>query len=437
MILSNLYRYLPFIFIVVAFGPYIHLGLGIRLEHLVIYPLFVLMFLFSFKSKYVFIKDGLVLFAIWMFAVAFMGIRTLFGNESELISALSDFESIMQPFVILLLFTLIVINFSKGNAKERIIKASKILIFLLSLNTIWSIFNIFMDFTTINSYFWGSKESVASRAMTNGRFSGVFNQPMEAGVMYSIGLFCWVYLSERLEKIKLRYIISLFLMIIGGLLTVSKVFLFGGLGLFFLGVIFNKNIWKLMFSLSFWSLAIGAPTFYFFTKTWGGLDYLLRFFGSNQGIIRLLTSGRFGENSQQSSLFESVWKQNPLFGSGFGVHPIYDSGFFYFFGNGGLLALVFYVIILIIFVLMAIKFLILGKLNSESKFFSLIVILIIGSSVGVPVLTLNRVSIVLWVFVGLLIQYSHFFKVGGAEPEIVTENVKTKKRRKFKRYKIV
>ena len=46
--------------------------------------------------------------------------------------------------------------------------------------------------------FWaaGGGVTVAELAAGNGRFSGVFNQPAEAGVAYSLAAFCLVFLMR-------------------------------------------------------------------------------------------------------------------------------------------------------------------------------------------------------------------------------------------------
>ena len=90
---------------------------------------------------------------------------------------------------------------------------------------------------------------------------------------------------------------------------------------------------------------LGYGVYSLLSNTWIGFSYLFRFFGSSENIITLLTAGRFGEQSQQAMLFEKVWKENALFGSGFGSNDVYDSGFFHFFANGGIVGLIFYILI--------------------------------------------------------------------------------------------
>jgi hypothetical protein len=178
------------------------------------------------------------------------------------------------------------------------------------------------------------------------------------------------------------------------------------------------------FSLMFWSGLFGYISYYYLFKTWTGLGYLLRFFGSNENVISLLTAGRFGgERNQQAGYFYEVWKESPLFGRGFGVTPVYDSAFFQFFATTGIIGLVLAVAVLFLLVFMSFKFLKQNKNKAESKLFFLITMLIIGSSLGSPVFTLNRVSIVLWVFLGLLHQY---YTIEKSELKLLHQEIKNK-----------
>lgn len=430
MTLNKLYERLPFIFITVSFGPYLGMGSGLRLEHIIIYPIFMMFLLLFLVRGQKLIKPSAVIMTLWLVSITLMFARTFFGSAA-IGKALADFESVFQPVAIMFLLSVVFKRIDGAKMQLKIEVAGKLLIALLSLNTIWSIASMFVDLNYINMYFWGSAETVATRAMTNGRYSGIFNQPMEAGVLYSLGLLCWLYLSERTNIFKPKYTVSLFLMIIGGLLTVSKIFIFGGLLLFFFGILSNKKILKLVVSLSFWSIAVGWPVVHFFSSRWRGFNYLLRFFNSEQNAVSLLTADRFGTDSQQLQLFTSVWDKNPLFGLGFGSNDVYDSALFYFFGNGGLIGLVFYISIIGYLVYLAVKYLLSFKKNPESKLFGLMILLIIGAGAGAPVLTLNRVSTVMWVLIYLILQYFHFAKNGSVAEPVETINEPKKKRKRI------
>lgn len=398
---------LPLILIVSAFGIYI--GFGLRIEQLILYPSAVIFFGVSVLKNQKLLKDYFKIFILWLFIVVIGLIVTITTySDGEIPKILADTESFVEPLALMVLFMFSTMKPRLLDVSNQLQRCGNALIIMLSLNTVLIFVSMFTDVSKIGLFFWGGTGdlSVAARAMTNGRYSGIFNQPMEAGAMYSIGLLIWLYLSEKIVFTKLSYIIGLGLIVIGGIITISKVFLFGGLPLFFAGVLFNKNKWRVIFSLTFWSTVVGYISYYFLFKTWNGLDYLLRFFSSNQDFMSLISAGRFGgADSQQSRYFSEIWHSSPIYGKGFGVTPIYDSGFFQVFAIGGSIDLVVYLGIILGFIVLGIKLLRQNRLKSESKLFGLLVLLIIGASIGSPILTLNRVSVVLWIFIGMLYQY--------------------------------
>jgi hypothetical protein len=299
----------------------------------------------------------------------------------------------------------------------------------------------------IIQYFWRETESVASNAMTNGRYTGIFNQPMEAGIAYTIGLFAWLYLAEnKFIDIRIKSTLSLILMVVGGLFTVSKVFLIGGLGLFIVGAILIKNVRSRIIRLSLLFTLLGFPAYNYLLNTWDGINYLFRFFDKNsyqQGFINLITAGRYGgSNAQQGDFFSKIWESSPVYGEGLGSQRVVDSGFFHFFADGGIIGLVFYLLIIITICYSIIKFTYYTKFSSETKFFVGITILIIVASFGAPVFTLNRSSVIVWLFLGLLLNYlsSVIQNVNKTESEVsgVDGAIKVKRKRKrLKKYKIV
>lgn len=405
--MKKVYSVLPYLLIVSAFG--IYLGGGLRIEHLILYPLSILFVVTSLLGKKKVLKNQLILLTIWITVLAVSLLVTFLNEENKtLFNVLADMESFLQPLFLMFLFVFVSKTLNPNDNEQTLITASKTLLVMLTLNTFFVFASIFTDVSQIGKWFWGGDGtwSVAMNAAGNGRYSGIFNQPMESGVMYSIGLFAWLYLSEKINVFKLKYILVLYLMLFGGLVSVSKIFIFGGIGLFLLGVLFNKRNLKMMLYLVFGTVILGTIAYQFLLKTWMGLNYLLRFFGSNQDFMYLLTAGRFGgENSQQSQLFSNIWNESPLFGIGFGMSEVYDSGYYHFFAIAGTIGLVALLLIIILMSFTSMNFLNVNRFGPESKFFFLLLILIIGGSFGSPVFTLNRVSIVLWVFLGLLYQY--------------------------------
>lgn len=441
----KLYTVFPSLLILSAFGPYLSISLGIKTDNLITYSFGFLFLFYALINKNIEIKKSVLsLFIIWTGAFLFLMVRTMAGNIASISAVIAECKNFTQPIAIMSMFLFTFFKNKEINPKELLRKASWTLVILLSLNTIWTFIGFFIDQTMINQYFWRGEESVASRAMTMGRYSGIFNQPMEAGVAYSIGLLAWLYLAEnRFMNIRLKSTLLLILMVSGGLLTVSKVFLFGGLIMFLAGSLFVKPVRRRIIRLTFLIFIIGFPIYYYLLHTWEGINYLFRFFGNNsqqQGLLNLLTAGRYGgPNSQQSDFFSGIWKSSPIYGEGLGSQQVLDSGFFHFFANGGLIGLGFYLLILLILCYSIIKISFYTKNSSETKFFIGITLLVIIASFGSPVLTLNRSSVILWLFIGLLLNYLSFRIQNKNKTDIPlnTIEIKKNKRRRFKKYKIV
>ena len=403
---------LPNILVLSAFG--IYLGSAIRVEHLIIYPAMLIFFILSISSKHLIVNDYFKLLFLWTNIIIIAILVTIFNfEERDFLKVLADIESVLQPLAIMFLFIFLFIGTTIHDITLRILNTCKLLIMMLSLNTIIILISTIINITEILKYFWNSnfEWSVAELAMTNGRYSGIFNQPMESGVMYSIGLFAWLYINEKEKIINFTYTFILNLLLIGGIYSVSKIFLFGGLILFLFGIFLNRAVLGKIFYPSLLTTIFGYVAYYYLLKNWTGLDYLLRFIGSNDGIVNLITSGRYGgDNSQQSQFFYNLFKESPIYGRGFGVTEVYDSGYYFFFAISGSIGVAILIIVLASLLVKSFKFIIQNSFQAESKFFLYLTILILGSSFGSPVMTLNRTSIVLWVFMGLLYQYSFIEK---------------------------
>lgn len=413
------------ILLISAFCPYLLVDFGLRVDHLVIYGYSYLFVLIYFLNKKEIVKPTGTFLLIWMLASMIFALVTFMGRVDNFMSVIPDLDNILQPLAILVIFGSI-LSSQEGGYREKLKSVSKCLIILLSLNTIWIFIGFIYNLDAINHYFWRS--NVGSLAAQMGRYSGIFNQPAEAGVAYSVGLFAWLYLVESSSKIKIKQILALVMMFIGGIFTISKIFLFGGILVFFFGAMLNRRFRKSIIKILLLFSALAVVPYYYLTKSWDGFWFLMRFFDgteSNSGIVKLITAGRFssgGNASQQSTLFTEVWDNSPIFGEGFGKYQTVDSAFFSFFSMGGMIGLVLYILILLFFVITSLRFISHFQKSPESKLYLYVTLLIIGGSFGVPVLTINRASIVLLVFIGLLLQ--HFYSLNILEKNISKKPIK-------------
>jgi len=412
-------RSVPLLFVLSAFGPYVLLGAGVKLDNLVIYPAGLLLVLLTLASGRIRYNPMLgTLFLIWGTAFLFLASRTFLSLPAlDFTSVIAELKNFTQPWAIMAVFLLLPVFDREGT--ERVIKRTcQLLVLLLALNTLWIFVGFAADVSAINRWFWreyADQVSVASLAMQNGRYSGIFNQPFEAGIAYSLGIVAWLYLLDRNAwRPGFRTLALLLLLVIGGLLTVSKVFLFLGLPLLALGVLSSKRIWRRLLFAGLLFAPITYFSFRYLTETWGGADYLLRFFDESarrDGWLSLLTAGRFGgTSSQQSSYFARIYDSHPLIGEGLGSQKIYDSAFFHFFSAGGSIGLVFYFLLLLFFIWKLFDFYQHAGLSSEFKLLLGVVLVIFVGSFGAPVLTINRSSVLIWVLVCLSLLYFQHVK---------------------------
>jgi len=296
---------------------------------------------------------------------------------------------------------------------------------LLSINALIGLLSIFIDSWPIIQYFVGSSgsedgmmASVWGRSANMGRFIGIFNQPIEAGVAYSLAAFGIVYLADKKQTFSSLLFLLLILVVIGGLLTVSKVFLIGGVILLLAYLMWTRVISDifsfriiLLVGLTVFTIAINL-------QSWIGLDYFMRFFSMDSSTVfsflDVLTSGRYGQASSVTMTFNQILIDSPIFGYGIVNYNVtLDNGLLYYFFHGGSIGLFFYIGILISILLLAF----LGIINKkkEGKFLFIIFLIIVGSDLGAPTVIMNRSSVLLWVIIYLnicLITQSKKFEVG-------------------------
>ncbi len=148
---------------------------------------------------------------------------------------------------------------------------------LLALNTCLIFVEIFTPFAEVFQKFYVKMDEDGYRFATNsmGRYMGVFNQPIESGFAYSLGLLTWLYNYTKLKTgNRILQLILFAFIIIGGVASISKVFFIGGILLFvimflLLGSIKNKIT---LVVISFIFLLFVVPVF---ISDWKGVDIFM------------------------------------------------------------------------------------------------------------------------------------------------------------------
>lgn len=242
-------------------------------------------------------------------------------------------------------------------------------------------------------------DSVWTQARDIGRFSGIFNQPLEAGVFYSVALMALAFCWKHAQVNKLLLLGILMLILAGGGLSLSKNFIVVGIVCsaalaIWIGVI---PFW-LVFAIALPTLIIVPPLFVRYNPDY--VDSLVALYYTG-GLFSALTAGRFGQaDSQVSILFQSLFEVGdwPL-GRGLGSHLPLDNGFLEFFYQGGIVALGGFVMALLALLIHGWR----HRATDQGRFLVMLVLFTIGASLGGPAFTANRANIALLLLIAATI----------------------------------
>jgi hypothetical protein len=196
----------------------------------------------------------------------------------------------------------------------------------------------------------------------------------------------------------------LFGLMLGGILSVSKVFILIGIPLFFIYLILEGRLKHILDRRFIVSSILSVAAIIMICKAWKGFGYFARLFNisgkSISELIQLYTAGRFGaEHSGIRYYFAHVWGESPLHGLGFAAITTFDNAYLEFFTQGGLIALFGYLSILAVIGFVGLSQ---YRRNEEGRFVLILFIFIIVSGMGAPIVTINRFSTLFWLFLILL-----------------------------------
>lgn len=408
--MTKIYKFYPLLLILSAFSPYVVKSLGIKAEHVIIVPVFLVSLVIALMNRVKVNKEIIPLLFLWICFLALVTLRTLFSTETPAgMSAVAEFGNFLMPLLIMFFYFF---NFNREEVSETelISKVLRLFNILLILNSFLIIFSI-AGFNTdaILKFYW--KGFVARDSLGNGRYTGIFNQPMESGLAYSIGVLGWLYLIEKQSKITIKNLAGIILLMIGGVASVSKVFILGGFLLFCWGAFRNKGVRKSLVKVMFILTPLVIGAYQLLKQNWSGMDYLMRFFTIQDGqLLDTLTSGRFGGVNTMQTLFSSIWHDHPFVGLGLGQNDVADSQWFQIFGSSGAIGFMIFIAFTGILIKKALEYRVFMKGAGESKLFESLVILSVIAGIGAPVFTLNRSSSVLWVLISMLLMYKNKYK---------------------------
>lgn len=288
--------------------------------------------------------------------------------------------------------------------------------------------------------FWaagGEEVTVAELAAGNGRFSGVFNQPAEAGIAYSLAAFCLIFLMRSGARVPTTVWLPVWaLLIVGGLLTLSKVFIVGGL-LVAAGLVLSGRQRRLALSASAVAVVLGSGVLAAvgWLGSWGASIQLAWYVDSaraGNSWAYTLSAGRFGDSApgmgtpsvdsstppvesgvpdefaQPGGLAElarAVLQEHPWFGVGARGLPVsYDATWVEAIIVAGLVGLI---CVLGVHIALLVRWVRLHRTLGREEWLlaGAVVLLVWGSSLGMPSLTGNRESSLMWILLSLLVVF--------------------------------
>lgn len=403
--------FVPLLLVVVAFGVYLT-DFGLRVEHVVIYPLFFVSLLIHAIRQTILNRVRQLLLLLVLFGLALFWLLTitwiLTGGCNPWI-VLANADNYAIPIAVIFVLSAFLRKCSEQDASIITVKVCDLLVIILATNSLMIIIQV----TTGASFFFEpfmppanslTGLTVWQHSLNMGRYIGLFSTPFEAGITYTLGIFSWLYAANLRKRNSIFRQMFLLLMIIGGVLTVSKAFLLG----LFIFIVYLLTDYKRSKIIINWRLILIVPLAVFITDIlvgqWKGLDYFLRLFSFERrhplDLISLYSAGRYGAvDSWVSSSFICVLRESPLCGFGLGNRTVVDSAYLYAFWHGGIVGLVIQLSILFILGWNGIRNF---KYCEEGKFLTVLTVYVVIANLGAPVLTKNKFATVFWVIVSLL-----------------------------------
>ncbi|MEW1585055.1 hypothetical protein AB0283_06355 [Micromonospora vinacea] len=386
---------------VAVFGPY--LAPGLRTEQVAVYGAAALLCLGGLWMRPRF--TGTAVWALGahlsLVAVATIGVVLPPQNYTlyEAGDVVAGFDNIVLPLVVVAVVAMLV---GAGADPARMLRAvCTVTVLAMAANALMAVSSAAGVESDLLARFrlFGEGESVADRAEQLGRYSGIFNQPAEAGVLYSVAVLAALYLYQRQVG---KLAVMLLLLSVGGVLSVSKIFLLVGAPIAIAYVILASGRRRRLSAAAVASIAAWFTADAYLDQ-WDGQRFAMRLLPGSGGDdqLGLYTAGRVGGQSSLQQAVDVMTALSPASGMGFGgLRVAYDNGWVEALVVAGVIGVVLHTAVL---AALAIGWLRTRNHRPESAFTGALILMLIGASTGVPALTANRCATIVWLLLGLLL----------------------------------
>jgi hypothetical protein len=390
-----------------SFGPYAY-G-KIRFEHVCLLFFFVCAFMYGVSVRRLKFQSGqlrLLLFPTLILGLGLFSEVFIHGNSPFSQAKLSFLAAFGMSFLIPLFYSLALSVCSDGSrwalvgavfyAFSLALALNSLLIIVQSIDPgaalpIIKFFHLDFD--------GGVDVSTAALSMYQGRYTGVFVQPFDAGISYSL---IWIAAACGMYSYNSFGALVVGLNVLGGLLVGSKVFVLGGLpvGLAALVLIRSAMGYRGLSALPMMSFFWISVVFIFLVIVSPvRVPYIEGFMDlwSERSAVDVLSGGRFQTDGLDLNT-EHVYQFAGLWGFGFGEVVPLDNSLVAYWGQGGIFAFFVYLTMLVWLAFRAW----LGQGKVRVFGLAVIVLAVLASAGGPPFLVM-RASTLLWFSVVVLV----------------------------------
>lgn len=382
----------------VAFLPYI--PAGYRTEH-VLAPLIAFnAFCFLINRQLGILRWLLVpLLALTIGVTAAMLGSIISYKTGTQASPINMFVRLAMPPLLLVTFIYLI---EKHNiAFHSIVEAiffSSIVIGVISLLSVSSFYSEFL-------HPFVAKDGVWRGSRGTGRYPGIFNQPIEAGLYFGLASLCLAYVYKISKVPTLLLVVGLLAILLGGSVSLSKTF-FLGLAVVILFLAALKK-WRIVATIAIGSVPAILVAYYVLDPTGAYFNSLVSLLHEN-GPVAAITAGRFGMaesggNEMARQLLEAASnsRRHLVLGFGLGSFMPLDSGFFEYAYQGGMVALFGYLSFFAFFFWLSFE----HRASEYGKLLFFVTFFVLVASFGGPTLTANRAGfLVLLLFAGAVVE---------------------------------
>lgn len=380
----------PFLTFSVIFGFY--LG-PVRSDQIIILLFGILSFLNLIRSKQgLKIREISAVFLIVFFII--LGLISFLFAQNRPITLLVISQ--LENYVSVLLIYFIWLFYFKNTNLSQTIALQKIFIFAMCGVTFlnlcsWAfghqILSIFHIAKIGNERPEIAGMTLLELTQSSGRYPGTFGQIFEAGIAYFLALLS-VLSVRKYFSTNSFWIYAFALVMVGGLLSGSKVFIVCGL-LIMLNQFYKWSVILFLLLILFGVTCLITLLLMDIQLPWQFNRLITNVTWNN--ILNIYTSDRFAEGSLILSGITNIYQQSPVIGMGFGFNANSDFSLYEVMAISGILGVVVYISIII---------LIYTDLSSERDALRSIYIIafIAAISLSAPAITANKISFLLPVF---------------------------------------